>query len=125
MKFTKRNSITVLFITYDYLNHLVELNNFLIFLAAVEGNIGAGKTTFLKNFDKYSNSVEVIPEPVQKWRDVKGHNLLEKFYQEPNRWSMLLQTYVQLTMVQNHSLPCTKPIRIMERSMLRHLQITG
>ena len=91
----------------------------------MEGNIGAGKTTFLNNFDKYSKLVEVISEPVQKWRDVNGHNLLEKFYQEPNRWSMLLQTYVQLTMVQNHSLPCTKPIRIMERSMLRYFQVTG
>ena len=86
----------------------------------VEGNIGAGKTTFLKPFMNQPN-IEVVPEPVEKWRNMHGHNLLDLFYQNPQRNSMLLQTYVQLTMVQNHTKPCSKPLRIMERSLLRHL----
>lgn len=86
----------------------------------VEGNIGAGKTTFLKPFMNQPN-IEVVPEPVEKWRNMKGHNLLDLFYQNPQRNSMLLQTYVQLTMVQNHTKSCSKPLRIMERSLLRHL----
>ena len=88
----------------------------------VEGNIGAGKTTFLKPFMNQPN-IEVVPEPVEKWRNMKGHNLLDLFYQNPQRNSMLLQTYVQLTMVQNHTKPCSKPLRIMERSLLRHLYL--
>ena len=88
----------------------------------VEGNIGAGKTTFLKPFLNHPDIIDVIPEPVEKWRHTKGgHNLLEMFYQNPERNSLLLQTYVQLTMVQNHTNPCSRPLRIMERSLLRHL----
>jgi hypothetical protein len=36
---------------------------------------GSGKSTMLKYFDKYPD-VELIPEPVAQWCDVKGHNLL-------------------------------------------------
>jgi len=87
----------------------------------VEGNIGAGKTTFLKPFLNHPDIIDVIPEPVEKWRHTKGgHNLLEMFYQNPERNSLLLQTYVQLTMVRNHTNPCPKPLRIMERSLARY-----
>ena len=84
----------------------------------VEGNIGSGKTTFLQPFIQNSN-IEVCPEPVEKWRNLQGHNLLQKMYEDPSRWSMLLQTYIQLTMVQLHNQPCQKPVKMMERSLLR------
>merc|ERR1719282_976534 len=84
----------------------------------VEGNIGAGKTTFLQPFLKHENIVQVCTEPVEKWRNLQGHNLLQKMYEDPSRWSMLLQTYIQLTMVQLHNQPCQKPVKIMERSLL-------
>ena len=84
----------------------------------VEGNIGSGKTTFLQPFLQNPN-IEVCPEPVEKWRNLQGHNLLQKMYQDPSRWSMLLQTYIQLTMVQLHNQPCQRPVKIMERSLLR------
>lgn len=45
------------------------------FTVVVEGNIGSGKTTLLNYFSKFSD-VEVLQEPVEKWRDVQGHNLL-------------------------------------------------
>lgn len=41
----------------------------------VEGNIGSGKTTFLKYFKKYPQ-VAVFDEPISKWRDCQGYNLL-------------------------------------------------
>jgi len=41
----------------------------------VEGNIGSGKTTFLNHFKKFP-IVSVLDEPISKWRDLKGHNLL-------------------------------------------------
>ena len=46
------------------------------FTIVVEGNIGSGKTTFLKHFKQFSDKVAVLDEPVQKWRDAQGHNLL-------------------------------------------------
>lgn len=45
------------------------------FTVCVEGNIGSGKSTLLNHFKKFSD-VEVFQEPVHKWRDVKGNNLL-------------------------------------------------
>ncbi len=42
---------------------------------AVEGNIGSGKSTFLKYFG-VSQNVEVASEPVEMWKNVRGHNTL-------------------------------------------------
>jgi len=84
----------------------------------VEGNIGAGKTTFLQPFKKHENIVQVVTEPVEKWRNLQGHNLLQKMYDDPKRWSFELQSYIQLTMAQEHMKPCHVPIKMMERSLL-------
>lgn len=85
----------------------------------VEGNIGSGKTTFLQPFTTIPQ-VEVLEEPVKEWRSLDNgrHNLLELMYTDPTRWSLLFQTYVQLTMLRQHSKPAIKPVRIMERSLL-------
>lgn len=45
------------------------------FTVFIEGNIGAGKTTFLNHFKKYDD-VRLYTEPVEKWRNVDGFNLL-------------------------------------------------
>ena len=49
----------------------------------------------------------------------QGHNLLQKLYEDPKRWAFLFQTYIQLTMLQEHNKPCSAPVKIMERSLLR------
>ncbi|TNM99667.1 hypothetical protein fugu_012700 [Takifugu bimaculatus] len=57
------------------------------------------------------------PEPVCKWKNVHGHNPLALMYQDPARWGITLQTYVQLTMLVNHlSCPSTS-LKMMERSI--------
>ncbi|KAK8749239.1 hypothetical protein OTU49_015748 [Cherax quadricarinatus] len=48
------------------------------FTVCVEGNIGSGKSTLLEHFSKFDD-VEVLQEPVEKWRDVRGCNLLILF----------------------------------------------
>ena len=40
-------------------------------------------------------------------------------YEDPTRYSLLFQTYVQLTMLERHNQPCDKDAKIMERSLLR------
>ncbi|XP_069758146.1 thymidine kinase 2, mitochondrial [Narcine bancroftii] len=82
----------------------------------VEGNIASGKTTCLEYFAKYNN-IEVLLEPVSKWRNLWNHNLLGLMYEDPSRWAITLQTYVQLTMLQQHTRPWTLPVRMMERSI--------
>ncbi|XP_063169115.1 thymidine kinase 2, mitochondrial [Candoia aspera] len=82
----------------------------------IEGNIASGKTTCLDYFAK-NTGIEVLPEPVSKWRNVHGHNPLGLMYQDATRWGMTLQTYVQLTMLDLHTRPMISPIRMMERSI--------
>lgn len=89
------------------------------FTVVVEGNIGSGKTTFLELFNK-KDIVEVITEPVEEWRNVGGHNLLQLMYDDPSRWSHIFQSYVQLTMTKNHVQKLSssqKQIKVMERSL--------
>ncbi|CAB1339500.1 unnamed protein product [Coregonus sp. 'balchen'] len=82
----------------------------------IEGNIASGKTTCLEYFSKTSN-IEVLTEPVSKWRNVRGHNPLGLMYQDPTRWGITLQTYVQLTMLDRHLSTISAPVRMMERSI--------
>ncbi|XP_038628480.1 thymidine kinase 2, mitochondrial isoform X2 [Tachyglossus aculeatus] len=82
----------------------------------IEGNIASGKTTCLDYFSG-TTDIEVLTEPVSKWRNVRGHNPLSLMYQDASRWGMTLQTYVQLTMLEQHTRPQISPIRMMERSI--------
>ncbi|KAJ3639510.1 hypothetical protein Zmor_002867 [Zophobas morio] len=82
----------------------------------VEGNIGSGKTTFLNYFQQFDD-VNVLAEPVNKWRNCNGYNLLEKMYIDPKKWSFTFQSYVQLTILQHHTLMTRHPIKLMERSI--------
>ena len=43
----------------------------------------------------FKSKVDVLTEPVSKWQDVKGHNLLQLMYDDPSRWSLTFQSYVQ------------------------------
>ncbi|XP_028665463.1 thymidine kinase 2, mitochondrial [Erpetoichthys calabaricus] len=85
-------------------------------VVCIEGNIASGKTTCLEYFSKACN-IEVLPEPVDKWRNVRGQNPLALMYQDPARWGITLQTYVQLTMLNHHISPVIAPFRMMERSI--------
>ena len=58
------------------------------FTVCVEGNIGCGKTTFLEHFSQFEKQVEVLTEPVDRWRNVNGHNLLQLMYEDPERGSL-------------------------------------
>jgi len=86
------------------------------FTVIVEGNIGSGKTTFLQHFSKFKH-VDLLTEPVDKWRDLNGYNLLQRMYEDPARWSLTFQTYVQLTMLENHVKKSGLEIKMMERSI--------
>lgn len=60
----------------------------------IEGNIGTGKSTFLKNLDKSElkqrYKYEVIYEPVDEWQQ---EGILEKFYSDPVKYCYLFQSY--------------------------------
>lgn len=89
------------------------------FIVHVEGNIGAGKSTFIEHFSQFPE-VETFYEPVERWRsiDVNGKkiNLLNLFYENPERYAYLFQSYIRQTRIEQELRPCLKPTKIFERS---------
>lgn len=84
----------------------------------VEGNIGAGKSTFLKLLKDHFN-INIIYEPLDEWQMVgDGENILEKFYQDTPRWAYTFQTYAFLTRIaKQEKLLNPAMINIVERSV--------
>ena len=87
---------------------------------ALEGNIGAGKTTILKMIAKHFKDVEFVEEPVKEWQNLGGMNLLDSFYSNPQRWGFSFEFYSMLTKIQAllKAADSDKPIIIIERSIL-------
>lgn len=85
---------------------------------SIEGNIGAGKTTILKIIGKTCDDVYFVEEPVSQWQNVGGMNLLEKFYEDPDRWGFSFEFYVMLTKLKAlaKAAESDKPVVILERS---------
>ena len=87
---------------------------------ALEGNIGAGKTTILKIIGKHFQDVEFVEEPVKMWQNLGGMNLLDAFYSDPNRWGFSFEFFSMLTKIEAllNAANSDKPIIIIERSIL-------
>lgn len=85
----------------------------------IEGNIGAGKSTFLKIISNYL-AIEPIFEPHQKWQRVGSENLLEAFYKDTKRWAYTFQTYAFVTRVlaaQKMEKESNEDVLVLERSV--------
>ena len=87
---------------------------------ALEGNIGAGKTTILKLLAKHFKDIEFVEEPVKEWQNLGGMNLLDSFYSNAQRWGFSFEFYSMLTKIQAllKAADSDKPIVIIERSIL-------
>ena len=72
-------------------------------LVSIEGNIGAGKTTFvhqLQNHFQNNNEIIFITEPVDIWENIKDNknvSILEKFYNNPNKYAFSFQIMAYVT----------------------------
>jgi len=85
----------------------------------IEGNIGAGKSTLLNLLEKSFENVYILYEPVSKWKNVSGDNLLEEFYSIPTRWAFTFELYSMFTKISalRQALLSNSDIIIMERSI--------
>ncbi|XP_055499094.1 deoxynucleoside kinase [Leucoraja erinacea] len=106
---------------------------------SIEGNIAAGKSTFVQMLEKASDEWDVIPEPIAKWCNVQttdnefqelttsqksGGNLLQMLYDKPSRWAYTFQTYACLSRVRSQLQPLSSkiqeaehPVQFFERSV--------
>lgn len=83
----------------------------------VEGNIGCGKSSFLRELEK--RGIPVLQEPVDAWSRVKnenGKNILEEFYANPKRHAYLFQSIAFRSRV-NAMSQLTDPKTVVERSV--------
>ena len=87
---------------------------------ALEGNIGAGKTTMMKIIGQYFTSVEFVEEPVSQWQKLGGMNLLDAFYSDPERWGFSFEFYSMLSKIKAllNAANSDKPVIVIERSIL-------
>lgn len=86
----------------------------------IEGNIGAGKSTFLRLVAQ-DLPIKPIFEPHQRWQKVDGkYNLLEQFYQDTSRWAYTFQSYAFITRImaqQEAAAQFPNSIQVLERSV--------
>jgi len=87
----------------------------------VEGNIGAGKSTFLRLMAE-ELGIDVVYEPTDKWqRKDKEGNLLDLFYKDTSRWAYTFQSYAFISRIQSQmeheAMVHTNAPQIYERSV--------
>lgn len=86
----------------------------------IEGNIGAGKSTFLQLLGQQFPALSVALEPLNDWqKKVYGQSLLANFYQQPKRWAYTLETLAMTCRVREHiahQADSTK-VHVVERSI--------
>lgn len=86
----------------------------------LEGNIGAGKSTFLRLVAQHLPYLQVILEPLATWQHpVNGESILENFCHNPKRWAYSFETLTMMCRVKDHLAQQSElnPLRILERSI--------
>ena len=69
----------------------------------IEGNIGTGKTTFLKALQQSLSHVTVTLEAVDYWQnESNGQSILQNFYESPERWAYSMETIALKIRIQEH-----------------------
>ena len=98
----------------------------------VEGNIAAGKTTFINFVKKYientanqlsKKKIVFIDEPLSQWME---QSLFQKYYTDPEKYAETFQTFAFLTILRKSMLYTVDPstdIVITERSLFSSLSV--
>ncbi|KAG1958604.1 deoxycytidine kinase [Pimephales promelas] len=83
---------------------------------SIEGNIAAGKSTFVRLLEEHDREWEVVPEPIARWCNVQTHhneheelttsqksggNVLQMMYEKPERWAYTFQSYACMSRIRS------------------------
>lgn len=84
----------------------------------VEGNIGAGKSTFLQLVKNNLPHLNVLFEPVNVWQNEQhGKSLLQNFYNDSPRWAYSMETFTLINRIAENSKTNLDSTTIAERSI--------
>jgi len=81
-------------------------------IISIEGNIGAGKSTFLSTLQsklKDRDDICFLQEPVEEWKlitDESNMNILERFYLNKQKYSFAFQMMAYITRLSNLKKAC-------------------
>lgn len=83
----------------------------------LEGNMGVGKSTFLKLIQKYIPEALIHFEPSEHW--IKEGGILGEYFKNPSRWEYTTSTYIMFCRVRDYVevQKNRNPNIIMERSI--------
>lgn len=88
------------------------------FVVAIEGNIGAGKTTLIDKLKLESErSCTFLHEPVEDWRQVGNFNFLKLFYEQPDLHDFQFECLVLSSMIERDTRPIDTEFVVQERSI--------
>ena len=69
-------------------------------IISIEGNIGVGKSTFVRIIKQHIANSEIVDEPVEMWKKLTnpdGQNILGLFYGDIPRWAYSFQNLACIT----------------------------
>ena len=95
----------------------------------IEGNIGAGKSTLIRNLQNtFATTTGVrfrsIEENIETWKNFEGHNLLDEYYENPIKNAFSFQTFLMYDFMNRlPNLRETDGILFMERSIYSSVHI--
>ena len=72
---------------------------------SIEGNIGAGKSTMIREIESKSNKdIVYIPEPIDEWNTIQDENktpILECFYKNQEKYAFSFQMMAYISRIAN------------------------
>jgi deoxyadenosine/deoxycytidine kinase len=95
-------------------------------IISVEGNIGAGKSTFLEKLKNEFPDAYFVPEPVDEWNtivDKKGTTILERYYDDPKKYAFSFQMMAFITRIKLLKAAPKDRLVITERSVFTDREI--
>ena len=107
----------------------------MVVIISIEGNIGSGKSTFVKNLAKVlpdllkKYKIIFLQEPIDEWNNIKdehGITILEKFYNDQKKYAFSFQmmAYIsRLNIIKNTVKNNPQSIIITERSMFTDREV--